>query len=108
MDLQMPVMDGLETVRRLREHEKHQQYLSDTDTPLSTQQVLNQQLVIGFSANSDDETMQEAYKAGINDFITKPFKIDTFIQKIKKINVDKFEVTTIVVESIQFQTKDTQ
>jgi two-component system, sensor histidine kinase len=72
MDLQMPVMDGLETTRRFRAHE-----LAD---------VLNEQSgapvrrlpIIGMSANSDDETRRQALEVGMDNFIPKPFNIDKF------------------------------
>ena len=71
MDLQMPVMDGLESVRRLREHEKQQ----DANIP---------QIIIGLSANSDNETISEAFNAGITDFLPKPFKMESFFQLLTK------------------------
>lgn len=76
MDLQMPVMDGLEATRRIREHERI----------LNEQRLDNKalhQLIIGVSANSDHETMQEALKAGVDTFISKPFTADTFNKAIK-------------------------
>ena len=84
MDLQMPVMDGLESVRRLRQYEKNQQFPSESIVPPT-------QLVIGLSANSDDETINEAYRAGIDDFISNPFKMESFLQKLNKINLNKIE-----------------
>jgi CheY-like chemotaxis protein len=65
MDLQMPVMDGLEATRRIRE--------------LEAQRLANglglerPQLIIGMSANSDYETSQCALQAGANAFLPKPF-----------------------------------
>jgi CheY-like chemotaxis protein len=71
MDLQMPVMDGLESTRRLREYERnHDLYDS------------NQQLVIGVTAATDEETYEEGLQIGINDFIPKPFTSELFSQKI--------------------------
>ena len=36
------------------------------------------QRIIGVSANSDYDTMQSAFAAGVDAFIPKPFKIDVF------------------------------
>jgi CheY-like chemotaxis protein len=36
------------------------------------------QRIIGLSANSDDETTEAAFQAGIDAFIAKPFKINDF------------------------------
>ena len=76
MDLQMPVMDGLEATRRIREQEKMLNELRSDNKALH-------QLIIGVSANSDHETMQEALKAGVDTFISKPFTADTFNKAIK-------------------------
>jgi len=73
MDLQMPVMDGLEATRRCREYEIHQN--------------MSHQIILGMSANSDHETMEDALHAGMDDFATKPFRIDTFHQKAMKLKL---------------------
>ena len=61
----MPVMDGLEATTRLRQAES------------AMDQSLPRQFVIAFSANSDHVSMVEAYAAGVDDFISKPFAIQT-------------------------------
>eukprot|EP00981_Chlorochromonas_danica_P010297 scaffold3095_cov163-Ochromonas_danica.AAC.1 len=38
------------------------------------------QFIIGVSANSDTDTMNEAFAAGVDAFISKPFSIDVFYQ----------------------------
>eukprot|EP00981_Chlorochromonas_danica_P003544 scaffold659_cov192-Ochromonas_danica.AAC.57 len=73
LDLQMPVMDGLETVRRLRKVEKQ------VMTPSS------RHVVIGLSANSDDEVLQETYAAGFDFFLSKPFSISRFLEAVEEI-----------------------
>lgn len=42
------------------------------------------QLIVGVSANSDTETMQEAMQAGADAFMSKPFTIDAFYATINK------------------------
>lgn len=54
MDVQMPVMDGLEATRRIRE--------IDPDIP-----------IIGVTANVYKEDIDNCYQAGMNDFLGKPF-----------------------------------
>ncbi|PLA74273.1 hypothetical protein CYQ88_07070 [Hydrogenovibrio sp. SC-1] len=63
MDMQMPVMDGLEATRLWREFENRYQL---TPTP-----------IIAMTANAMLEDKQRCFEAGMNGFISKPFKADT-------------------------------
>jgi CheY-like chemotaxis protein len=73
MDLQMPVMDGLEATRRLREYEqKHYE---------KTGQEVHQ-MIIGVTAATDDETIEEGMNVGIDDFMPKPFSMDSLYSKV--------------------------
>ncbi len=69
MDLQMPVMDGLEATSRIRAFEK---------TMMNADIIPVHQLIIGVSACSDNETMEAAFEAGIDAFIPKPFTMQSF------------------------------
>ncbi|WP_458124099.1 response regulator [Paenibacillus sp. Z3-2] len=66
MDLQMPVMDGLECTRRIRE-----------SLPQS-----NQPIIIAMTANVMEGIQQRCTAAGMDDYISKPVKMGNVKQKI--------------------------
>ena len=92
MDIQMPIMGGIEATRDFREFEKK---------AMNAGERVKKQLIIGMSAAQDYELWQEALRSGMDDFIAKPFKFYTFINvvaslcpdfvKPNKIRVDTFE-----------------
>ncbi|MBX9948610.1 MAG: response regulator [Candidatus Obscuribacterales bacterium] len=58
MDLNMPVMDGLECTRQIREFEKEKNH----NTP-----------IIGLSAHSSESQSRECLAGGMDDYLSKPF-----------------------------------
>ena len=58
MDLQMPVMDGFDATRQLRQ--------MGVSVP-----------IIAVSANADHRSRQNSFAAGMNDFVSKPVKKET-------------------------------
>lgn len=67
MDIQMPVMDGIEAVKALR--------LADY-----------QGLIVALTAYYEKE---KCLAAGMNDYIQKPFSIKDFIRKMNELNYKK-------------------
>lgn len=68
MDIAMPVMNGIDATKRIRE------YHLNTDTPL----------IIGVTANALFTEKQKGFDAGMNDFLIKPYKptdIQTMLDK---------------------------
>ncbi|ETR72555.1 MAG: Multi-sensor hybrid histidine kinase [Candidatus Magnetoglobus multicellularis str. Araruama] len=71
MDIQMPVMDGIEAAKRIRDPEKSK--VINPDVP-----------VIALTAHSEKEYRETCMNAGMNDYIVKPFQQVDFIEKIEK------------------------
>lgn len=64
-DWQMPVMDGLAMVKRIRADAR----FANT-------------IIIMVSSNAVLESIQEALDAGANDFVMKPFSIDALKERV--------------------------
>ncbi len=69
MDVQMPIMDGYEATRTIRNMPR-----SDVKT----------MPIIAMTANTMDEDKEAALKNGMSDHIAKPLDIDMFISVLKK------------------------
>lgn len=70
MDIQMPVMDGYEATRRIRELE---------DPSLANI------LILSVTANAFDEDRKKSFEAGMNGHITKPIQIPVLMETIKNL-----------------------
>ncbi|MFW6275424.1 MAG: PAS domain S-box protein [bacterium] len=69
MDIQMPVMDGIEATRKLKE--------KFTDIPP----------LVGLSANAFEGDREKYMYLGMDEYITKPVKRDDFLNLIKKLKI---------------------
>ena len=69
MDVQMPIMDGLEATRKIREHEKE---TSRGRIP-----------IIALTAAAMEEDRQACLEAGCDDFISKPVNLDKLTQALE-------------------------
>ena len=72
MDCEMPVMDGLTCVRNIRELE-------------SKGEIVGRLPIIAVSANARVEQVNQAMECGMDESITKPFRIAELIPKIEKL-----------------------
>jgi len=75
-DIQMPVMNGFEYCRELRDLEKR--FCVESS-------VARHQMVIGASANSDDDTATSAISAGIDAFLPKPYSSQLFLDLVHRL-----------------------
>lgn len=73
MDLYMPEMDGLETTRNIREKNKMDIY------------------IVALTASASNKDREICIKAGMNDFISKPFTMTEMKAALKKMYRHKIE-----------------
>ena len=66
MDMQMPEIDGLEATRIIRKT------------------VVNQPVIIALTANAMEGTEETCLEAGMNDYLSKPIKLEELMGKIRK------------------------
>jgi CheY-like chemotaxis protein len=77
-DLQMPVMDGFESVRRFRSFERAS--IDKLGNGLPPPPLL----IVGMSAKADEVTKKEALAAGMDLFLTKPFRYDQLVEVLQQ------------------------
>jgi signal transduction histidine kinase len=70
MDIEMPVMNGLDATREIRRYEQQHQ--------------LNRVPIVGLSGNARNEQIATALEAGMDSYITKPFHKVTILKHIKE------------------------
>ncbi len=70
MDMQMPVLDGIESTKAIREYEK-------------LNKTTGQIYIVAVTANIFENDKQICFEAGMNDFISKPFKVAEIKEKIQ-------------------------
>ena len=70
MDCQMPLMDGFEATRLIREWEE------DQGAKLNT--------IIAVTENALEDARQRCIDAGMNDYLSKPFTVDQLQQMLEK------------------------
>lgn len=68
MDIQMPVMNGYEAARKIRSMDR-----TDSDIP-----------IFAMSANAYSEDVNEAKKAGMSGYLTKPINMQVWLKEIDR------------------------
>jgi len=69
MDVQMPEMDGIETTQRIRQSEGHQP------------------VIIAMTANAMDEDKEACLQAGMDDYISKPIKLEQLVKALERWSI---------------------
>jgi CheY-like chemotaxis protein len=71
MDCEMPIMDGYEASKKIREFEANLKKASPT-------------MIVGLSGNSGDAFNRKCRQCGMNDTITKPVAIEQLTKMVQK------------------------
>lgn len=72
LDLEMPTMDGLTCIRHIREKQ-------------SSGEILGHIPVIAVTANARSEQINSAIAAGMDEVVTKPFRIPELVPQMRKL-----------------------
>ena len=70
MDMQMPVMDGIEATKMIRSCE-----------------MIKQPQIIAMTANAMAEDRERCLKEGMNDYISKPVRLEELIKILKNASI---------------------
>ena len=82
MDLSMPIMNGFEATRQIREIEaEHNSRLAPSQTP-------NHSLIIALTGLASVRDQKEAYTAGVDSYIMKPVSFAKLTTLLEKWTVD--------------------
>jgi signal transduction histidine kinase/CheY-like chemotaxis protein/HPt (histidine-containing phosphotransfer) domain-containing protein len=85
MDVQMPVMDGLQATRMIRELEAGQKHIP----------------IIAMTAYAMKEDMKKCFEAGMDDYISKPFQPEDILSVINRlVKVDAEAVSNVNQENM--------
>ena len=84
----MPVMDGIEATDRFRKFESEE---IEKKSKLADGKAAKRLLIVGMSANSDEQSKRDALDTGMDYFFTKPFAYKD-LEPILLLNQDQGEL----------------
>jgi len=74
MDIQMPMMDGLEATQMIRNSK------------------IKQPVIIAMTANAMPEDKEDCLKAGMNDYLSKPVHLESFLSCLSRVEMMAQEI----------------
>lgn len=90
-DIMMPIMDGIEMSRRLKRN-------------LNTNAIP----IILLTAKDNKQTELEAYKIGVDAFLSKPFELDQLLARIRQLLKNKTIVQRQALQTVESNLSDEQ
>ncbi|MDR2037039.1 MAG: response regulator [Bacteroidales bacterium] len=79
MDIQMPIMDGIQATKKIREIESETQA-----TPIP---------IIAITANALAGDREHCLASGMNEYISKPFQVEVLVNKMKNLLATEYSVS---------------
>jgi len=73
MDIQMPVMDGFTAVKKIRKFE--------------SEKIIKPVYIIAVTANAMEGEQEKCLAAGMNDYLSKPYKYEDLLEILNKSNI---------------------
>jgi len=73
MDIQMPVMDGFTAVKKIRKFEN--------------EKIIKPVYIIAITANAMEGEQEKCLAAGMNDYLSKPYKYEDLLEILNKSNL---------------------
>ncbi len=99
MDMQMPKMDGITATTLIRKYEKgiknsSQEISTDTEEKIIGN-IKNKHIpIIAMTANILEKDRQSCKRAGMDDFLSKPFRPKDLFQTLNKFSIHTIETST--------------